>query len=273
MAMTHKLNCFAESRRQRLPNPFIHYISDRGDDDESPTLIPLTYVGALKRRHSFSDFVRHELTEFLQAPVHESQELGKLLMQKMLDGLRAEKAKAALSSSPFLQPSHPVKGKAIVTAPQKSIRTDKDTVTDPFQAESARSAASMPTATAGAADDEITTWLIHNLPIELDTLSFVDVLKRSGYERKFNFCWLPAVLGSKCSKGHAFLNFVSSKDAKRFKQSWQGQWIFDQQQSPLVIKVASVQGLQANVDLHSQKATLRKIRNPHLKPWVALNVH
>eukprot|EP00933_Yihiella_yeosuensis_P083285 TRINITY_DN9747_c1_g1_i15.p1 TRINITY_DN9747_c1_g1~~TRINITY_DN9747_c1_g1_i15.p1 ORF type:complete len:286 (+),score=54.67 TRINITY_DN9747_c1_g1_i15:153-1010(+) len=275
--MDHAVGSFTESRRKPLSLSFLHFRDgDAEDAEDAPApkgvLLPLSFIGSMKRRHSFAGFVRYEVCEALQSP---DEHTGNLLEQKMLDGLKdeaaaiatrkqsADLAKAAASGANQRLESYA--GKAGIPAkvgiqPKSSASLASASAAQPFLADKLRM---IDAQTAVREEDGELTLMIRNLPKYLDQTTLIESLCSFGFGGKFNFCWLPSNLANTTEcMGYAFINFARGSDAKRFRIQWNRQY------NQLSIQYAEIQGIDANLK-RLEQPSLKRIKNPALRPWVA----
>lgn len=105
-------------------------------------------------------------------------------------------------------------------------------------------------------EQEITTYMIHNVPNEHTGKSFIEDFERIGLEGKFNFVYLPMDKRSRQNIGYAFVNFVTEQAAKESLEilsASQGMLSRNQghhrsPKSNLWFSKAHLQGLKQNVE-------------------------
>jgi RNA recognition motif-containing protein len=73
-----------------------------------------------------------------------------------------------------------------------------------------------------SAADQVTTLMVRNIPTRFTSLSLVDILKEYGFDRTFDFFYLPMDFKTKKNCGYAFINFVNREYAMKFIDTFQG---------------------------------------------------
>ncbi|CAK0906383.1 unnamed protein product [Prorocentrum cordatum] len=113
-----------------------------------------------------------------------------------------------------------------------------------------------------------TTLMLRNIPVTYNVGELVQELDSSGFEGKFDFCYMPCdfVVGN--SKGYAFVNFESFTVASRFQNTWHGSRRFPNHSCNRTVHVlvAHIQGREANMAMVSH--TFGSIRNPNFRRHV-----
>lgn len=95
-------------------------------------------------------------------------------------------------------------------------------------------------------EDQITTFLIRNLPKGLTQRRLIYILEETGFDKQsYNFLYLPMLMDFSASKGYGFINFPNIEDAMRFKKNWDGFQI--SQTKNVEIKTSGHQGLVKSI--------------------------
>jgi hypothetical protein len=123
-----------------------------------------------------------------------------------------------------------------------------------------------------ADEKTFSTFMIRNLPPSMTQHCLMKELAKSGFDNAYNFLYMPQAFNAqekKCVKGFAFVNFSSPSVAESFVEQWHGRHLssMSQSQPALNISPAAVQGLEQNLKKWATHR-LRRIRNPHLRPFV-----
>ncbi|CAK0828848.1 unnamed protein product [Prorocentrum cordatum] len=116
----------------------------------------------------------------------------------------------------------------------------------------------------------VTSLMLRGLPKEVSQQELLEEVHRSGLARTVDFCYMPRDFASCKSKGHAFLNFVSSEVATEFQRAWHGRRTCAGRAVDargLDVSVATLQGLAANIGRWGGPR-LRRVRNPDFQPFV-----
>lgn len=102
---------------------------------------------------------------------------------------------------------------------------------------------------AAAREDELTTVVIRGMPQVITRDSFLELLGAQGFEKQYDFVYLPTDFGMQCCFGYAFINLVSPKAAQRFHEvfagfsEWSVPWDFEAE-----VGWAALQGLDRHVE-------------------------
>lgn len=126
--------------------------------------------------------------------------------------------------------------------------------------------------------------MIRNLPQALKQRTLLRVLDTAGFANKYDFVYLPFSLMKKQNLGYAFVNFLSRSDAQSFRRAWNGSTLLNSNKiyddgkvpstnetegvRPLSVKVANVQGKEANVQRLLNEYRSTKITNRKFQPVV-----
>jgi len=83
-----------------------------------------------------------------------------------------------------------------------------------------------PTSTAvdtpTAAVAATTSLMVRNIPTRFTSLTLIDVLREHGFDKTFDFLYLPMDFRTKKNCGYAFMNFVNAQYAQQFIKTFQG---------------------------------------------------
>merc|ERR1719420_1358326 len=67
-----------------------------------------------------------------------------------------------------------------------------------------------------------TTVMMRNLPNKYTQDSLIALINEQGFEKKFDFFYLPIDFRNKVNIGYAFVNFTTSEDAVTFMRKFDG---------------------------------------------------
>mmetsp|Transcript_32712 Transcript_32712/g.74774 ORF Transcript_32712/g.74774 Transcript_32712/m.74774 type:complete len:261 (+) Transcript_32712:65-847(+) len=123
-----------------------------------------------------------------------------------------------------------------------------------------------PTDSRGKAAD-FTTLILRNLPVDASQASVQFVLRDAGWHGTYDFLYVPARFRDGSCHGYGFVNFSTHQIAFEFMNQWNGNRIFcgPCHRKPLIVDVASTQGIDALMDRRS----MRNVRNRLFRPYVA----
>jgi len=114
-----------------------------------------------------------------------------------------------------------------------------------------------------------TTLMIKNIPVKYTQEMLLDLLdNKLGFVRKYDFVYLPIDFRNRCSMCYAFVNFVTSNEADRFREMVH-QRIFPESNAPCEVAWARVQGFHANVE-HYRNSPINGIPIDEYKPKIFL---
>eukprot|EP00747_Dinoflagellata_sp_TGD_P183049 gnl/TRDRNA2_/TRDRNA2_37709_c0_seq1.p1 gnl/TRDRNA2_/TRDRNA2_37709_c0~~gnl/TRDRNA2_/TRDRNA2_37709_c0_seq1.p1 ORF type:complete len:411 (-),score=61.39 gnl/TRDRNA2_/TRDRNA2_37709_c0_seq1:53-1285(-) len=104
----------------------------------------------------------------------------------------------------------------------------------------------------------ITTVMLRNLPNKLSRRMLLDELRSAGFEGTYDFVYLPCDLAAKTTRGYAFLNFCTSKQAQQFRATFEGRAMSSADSTKIVSVVpATLQGYEANLAHYSSARVSR----------------
>ncbi|CAK0844294.1 unnamed protein product [Prorocentrum cordatum] len=116
----------------------------------------------------------------------------------------------------------------------------------------------------------VTSLMLRSLPQEMSQQELLGEVHRSGFAGRVDFCYMPRDFASGKTKGHAFLNFVSSEVATEFQRAWHRRKTCSGRPvgaRGLDVSVAKLQGLAANIS-RWEAPRLRRVRDPDFQPFV-----
>ena len=132
-----------------------------------------------------------------------------------------------------------------------------------------------PTTTASptAATGPVTTVMVRNIPTRYTSLSLIDVLKEHGFDKTFDFMYLPMDFRTKKNVGYAFVNFISAEYVSKFTTVFQGMQLkASTSQKCLEIVPSRRQGFIDNIGVFGASELLTSTnQQAHFKPLVMVD--
>mmetsp|Transcript_76136 Transcript_76136/g.181162 ORF Transcript_76136/g.181162 Transcript_76136/m.181162 type:complete len:379 (-) Transcript_76136:310-1446(-) len=115
----------------------------------------------------------------------------------------------------------------------------------------------------------ITTVMLQNLPRIFIKQDLLDALDANGFVNEYDYVHVSYSFASGVCHGYAFINFTTAEAAQAFMDTWSGSTRFCQRKhkKPLLVTVATVQGLSALLAQPSMKKLL-KVKNPAFRPFM-----
>lgn len=112
-------------------------------------------------------------------------------------------------------------------------------------------------------DQNSTTLTINNLPRSVTKTQLMSLVDAIGFGGRYDYLYVPCNPKDGISRGHAYMNFNSHKDAEEFFQIWHGKRILG---AVVTVSVSSLQGFDASVG----KWTTRKLNSmdPEIRPFI-----
>mmetsp|Transcript_71398 Transcript_71398/g.180813 ORF Transcript_71398/g.180813 Transcript_71398/m.180813 type:complete len:424 (-) Transcript_71398:115-1386(-) len=116
---------------------------------------------------------------------------------------------------------------------------------------------------------ERTTVQFKNIPNDYNRQMLLDMLDAEGFKHAYDFVYLLFDLNRTrpTNVGYAFINFISSSEAERFKKHFEGwaNWRFSSEKKGAVVW-GDLQGLHANIEKHRNSAIMHPSVSDDLKP-------
>lgn len=116
----------------------------------------------------------------------------------------------------------------------------------------------------------ITTLMISNIPMDVTQGDLLDLIDQTGFARRYDFAYMPTDFDAGTSKGHAYVNFTTSRDAREFSIKWDGSRLAGAGPiAPVLeVKAAARQGFEENAKRWKERR-LHRVKNPKLHPFIA----
>jgi hypothetical protein len=112
-------------------------------------------------------------------------------------------------------------------------------------------------------DNHSTTLTINNLPRSVTKTQLMSLADATGFPGRYDYLYVPFDPKAGISRGHAYMNFHSHKDAEEFFQIWHGMRI---RGAVVTVSVSTLQGFEASIG----KWTRRKLNSmdPEVRPFI-----
>jgi hypothetical protein len=115
-----------------------------------------------------------------------------------------------------------------------------------------------------------TTVMLRNLPNDYTRSMLVELLDSNGFNRRFDFVYVPIDFEKSSGLGYAFVNFVRHEDAQNAMQSLKN---FDDWKVPSrkILQLSwsmPLQGLTANIERYRNNSVMHPDVPEHFKPMV-----
>jgi len=115
-----------------------------------------------------------------------------------------------------------------------------------------------------------TTVMLRNIPNRYTPEECLHDIIEGGFDRAFDFFYLPTDFATKKNKGYAFVNLIMPAVAARFRQTFDGQRLTRYvTKKVLEVTPAVTQGFQANAFKYLKHQSAR-VQNPWFKPMIFL---
>jgi len=127
----------------------------------------------------------------------------------------------------------------------------------------------------GGQSKEWTTIMLRNLPNKFTSDLLTEMLNNQGYNKRFDYIYLPIDFRNRCNMGYAFVNFRRGKDAKDCKDKLVKfkDWKFIKSNKLLETSYADVQGFEANVERFRKSNISSQDLPEDCKPLIFENGH
>lgn len=117
-------------------------------------------------------------------------------------------------------------------------------------------------------DEGVTTVMVRQIPRKYPQWMLVEEVNRRGFSGLFDFIYLPFDFKKGANVGYGFLNFIETKYARAFRDTFDGNYLESNPTTkgkPLHVHPASVQGYDANYQHFAQTKTGQK-QDPQYSP-------
>lgn len=118
-----------------------------------------------------------------------------------------------------------------------------------------------------------TTVMLRNLPPEYKRDMVVELLNKEGFERLFDFVYMPMNLRTMASFGYVFVNLTSPVVADQCRSVFQGltRWAIDSDKVCDVLWSDEQQGLASNIERYRNSPVMHESVPEECKPIVLAN--
>lgn len=133
------------------------------------------------------------------------------------------------------------------------------------------------TTSAGASDEESseshTTVMLRNIPNNYSREMLLSLIDKEGFASSYDFVYLPIDFSSQAGLGYAFVNFVTSDDAERCQQHFEGfcDWSVPSEKVCSVTWAGPHQGLRPHVERYRNSPVMHDTVPDEWKPAVFVN--
>ncbi|CAK0902795.1 unnamed protein product [Prorocentrum cordatum] len=130
----------------------------------------------------------------------------------------------------------------------------------------------VPTVTPAA--PAITSLMIKNIPMVVTQGDLLDLVDQTGFANVYDYVYQPTDFDSRTTQGHAFVNFVTPRDAREFFIRWNGSRLTGVAgagtiaTAVLEVKASALQGYEENVRRWTA-SRMRRISNSEFHPFIA----
>lgn len=118
-----------------------------------------------------------------------------------------------------------------------------------------------------------TTVMMRNIPNDYTGTMLLDLLNEQGFEGHYHLVYLPMDYHRKAGFGYAFIDFVTTQEAQRFRQRFEGfsDWGLVSHKICNVSWSDALQGVQAHVDRYRNSPVMHEDVPEEFKPMLFAN--
>jgi hypothetical protein len=102
----------------------------------------------------------------------------------------------------------------------------------------------------------ITTLMLRNIPVKYNREMMLDDMDRRGFWGTYDFFYLPIDFQTGNTVGYAFINFLNSGEASRFRETYQGLSLSPDSTKICEVGVAKAQGKANNVEQYRNSSVM-----------------
>lgn len=125
----------------------------------------------------------------------------------------------------------------------------------------------------GSAGEPWTTVMMRNIPNDYSGGMLLELLDEHGFHGKFNLVYLPMDYHRKAGFGYAFIDFISTEEAQRFRDRFEGfsDWGLVSHKVCNVSWSDALQGVQAHIDRYRNSPVMHEAVPDEFKPMLFRN--
>jgi RNA recognition motif-containing protein len=116
-------------------------------------------------------------------------------------------------------------------------------------------------------ESNYTTVMLRNIPNKYTQPTLLQAINANGFDRLYNFFYLPVDYKNHCNMGYAFINFVDHSSACSFMDAFRGYQLPAKSSKVCDTCWARVQGLKSNVE-HYRNSPVNKLPDPEYRPLI-----
>ncbi|CAK0837006.1 unnamed protein product [Prorocentrum cordatum] len=125
-------------------------------------------------------------------------------------------------------------------------------------------------ATPGA--PAVTTVMISNIPMAVAQNDLLDLINRAGFANRYDYAYMPITFEAGTTKGIAFVNFATPRDAREFSKQWNGATLTgaagaSTNGAVIEVRASALQGYVENTRRWTA-SRLRRMKNPEFHPFI-----
>jgi RNA recognition motif-containing protein len=119
----------------------------------------------------------------------------------------------------------------------------------------------------GTPECECTTLMVRNIPNKYTQRLLVILFKQHGFDRTFDFLYVPVDFNTRLNVGYCFINFVSPQFAQQFAKRFHGFHMpAFKSRKKIHISLANLQGLQPNIKKLQDSSLMMDTVAPEYQP-------
>ncbi|CAK0836501.1 unnamed protein product [Prorocentrum cordatum] len=126
-------------------------------------------------------------------------------------------------------------------------------------------------ATPGA--PAVTTVMVSNIPMAVAQSDLLALIDQAGFANRYDYAYMPITFEAGTTKGIAFVNFATPRDAREFSQQWNGARLTaaagaNTNGAVIEVRASALQGYVENTRRWTARR-LRRMKNPEFHPFIA----
>lgn len=122
-------------------------------------------------------------------------------------------------------------------------------------------------------ENERTTLMLRNVPTECSRAEFMKMLDSKGFEKQYDFVYLPTSFRTWRSMGYAFANMVTPEAARKVMQDLQGfdGWETNPAGKQIDVSWSTLQGLDRHLERYRNSPVMHESVNDAYRPMHLVN--